>query len=523
VKVTGKGFKNGAKAKWFVTGTTDPGGVTVNSTVFVSSTELSANITVADTAVIANFDIQVLNSDGRGGKGTELFAVTAKGQAACPAMQPAPTSDTKCYGALPGRLDSTFGVNGVVSTDPDNSIYRSEGSAMALQNDGKIIVVGYAGNHGNGTETDFLVLRYNVDGSLDTSFGDPNPSNPSLRLGYVVTIFSSYVDGADSVVLQTDGKIVAAGHGPVGMPVARYNTDGTLDPTFGTGGKVIVNFDGSSDRALGMAIQSDGRIIIAGGDNNVLIARLNPDGLLDQTFGNKGKLIVNASAKRNGVSAHANSVAIQRIPAITGEERIVVGGSSNQVWTIMRFKPNGDYDLTFGGSGYMTTSFSVFTSDVKAVVIDSNNRIVAAGLLQYGPNCEGTAFDYGLARYSQDGSLDVSFAGGKQTIDIYGGQDNLKGLAIQPDGKIVIGGTAFSSDMTVKHFALIRFNPNGARDPSFGIVGNGVVTTDFFGLGSLGFGLALQPSDGKILVSGTVYGNPNGATSGEVAGARYWP
>jgi len=79
VKVTGKGFKNGAKAKWFVTGTTDPGGVTVNSTAFVSSTELTANIAVSDTAVIANFDIQVLNSDGRGGKGTELFAVTANG------------------------------------------------------------------------------------------------------------------------------------------------------------------------------------------------------------------------------------------------------------------------------------------------------------------------------------------------------------------------------------------------------------------------------------------------------------
>src|SRR5215470_12434877 len=79
VKVTGKGFKTGAHAQWFVTGTTNPGGVTVNSTTFVSSTELNANITVADAATIANFDIQVLNSDGRGGKGSELFAVTQKG------------------------------------------------------------------------------------------------------------------------------------------------------------------------------------------------------------------------------------------------------------------------------------------------------------------------------------------------------------------------------------------------------------------------------------------------------------
>ena len=120
VKVTGKGFKNGAKAKWFITGTTDPGGVVVNSTAFVNSGELTANITVSDTAIIANFDIQVLNSDGRGGKGTELFAVVAKGNGpgACPALIPAPAGDTKCYAAMPGCLDITFGTNGLVITDP---------------------------------------------------------------------------------------------------------------------------------------------------------------------------------------------------------------------------------------------------------------------------------------------------------------------------------------------------------------------------------------------------------------------
>ena len=118
VKVTGKGFKNGAKAKWTVTGTTDTGGVTVNSTTFVSSGEVTANITVADTAAIATFDIQVTNSDGRGGKGTELFKVTAKQAKTvqCPAMQPAPSGDTKCYAAMPGCLDSTFGGVGFVQT-----------------------------------------------------------------------------------------------------------------------------------------------------------------------------------------------------------------------------------------------------------------------------------------------------------------------------------------------------------------------------------------------------------------------
>src|SRR4029078_6975295 len=128
IKVNGKGFKNGANAKWFVTGTTDTGGGTVNSTTFVSSTEVTAHITVADTAVIANFDIQVTNSDGRGGKGTELFKVTAKSASNCPPPQPAPTSDSKCFDLGPGCLDSTFGGRGVVYLDLTGSTQTTTGS-----------------------------------------------------------------------------------------------------------------------------------------------------------------------------------------------------------------------------------------------------------------------------------------------------------------------------------------------------------------------------------------------------------
>src|SRR5687767_8738095 len=172
VKVTGKGFKNGAQAKWFVTGTTNPGGVTVNSTTFVSSTELRANITVVDNAEIANFDIQVLNSDGRGGKGTELFRVTAKNTVVCPAQQPPPTGDTTCYADLPGCLDSTFGGIGFLHTDLDS--FHNGANGVVVQLDGKIVVVGGAKSSPTGSG-DFAVVRYNVDGSLDTSFGDPNP------------------------------------------------------------------------------------------------------------------------------------------------------------------------------------------------------------------------------------------------------------------------------------------------------------------------------------------------------------
>ncbi len=176
-----------------MTGTTGTGGVTVNSTSFVSSSEVTANITVADTASIANFDIQVLNSDGRGGKGTELFRVTAKGggNASCPPVQPAPIGDTKCYAGLPGCLDTTFGGVGFVHIDPYPA-YVSDAEradAVAVQLDGKIVVAGRV--RPSASDINFAVIRYNVDGTLDTSFGDQDPFNPSLKRGYTVTAVTS--------------------------------------------------------------------------------------------------------------------------------------------------------------------------------------------------------------------------------------------------------------------------------------------------------------------------------------------
>jgi uncharacterized delta-60 repeat protein len=262
VKVTGKGFKNGAKAKWFVTGTTDPGGVTVNSTTFVNSGELTANITVADTAVIGNFDIAVTNSDGRGGKGTELFAVTAKGagQAVCPAPQPAPTSDTKCYSALPGCLDSTFGGIGYVHLDPDPAYASTADGAYAVgvQPDGKTVVAGNVRR--SSTDIDFTVIRYNVDGTLDTSFGDPDPLNPPLRLGYTVTKITTGFDYVYGMVLQPDGKIVVHGWTNESV-VVRYNTDGRLDTGFGSSGIAHL---GSGAPGRSVTLQADGKIIVGG-------------------------------------------------------------------------------------------------------------------------------------------------------------------------------------------------------------------------------------------------------------------
>lgn len=530
VKVTGKGFKNGANAKFLVTGTADPGGVQVNSTTFVSSTELRVNIDVAETATIAGFDIQVLNSDGRGGKGTELFRVVEKGAnsgvGSCPAPAPAPTSDTKCYSGLAGCLDTTFGSFGLVTTDTLGPNFQGDiAETVVVQTDGKILAVGNANNGVAGTGRDFAVVRYNTDGSLDTSFGDLDPINPPLRRGYVLTSFTSGSDQGQTALLQSDGKIVVGGFAqPGGFAIARYNGDGTLDTTFGSAGKTIVDF-ASSASLRELAMQSDGKLVLigyAGSPSQFGVARLNPNGTLDSTFGTGGKLLINPSTVKRG-RATGYAIVIQRVPAVTGEERIVVGGwadhsGSTTVFTMIRLKPNGTTDPSFGTSGRVYTSFLGFGDQIRELAVDSTNRLVAAGISNSANlSCGSYVTNLALARYSQDGALDSSFSGdGRQTADVYGGSETLfKGLVLQTDGRIIIAGSGASSDNTVRDFALVRFNSDGTPDTTFGYLGTGVVTTDFFGTSDQGMGIALQPSDGKIVMCG--------GAGGTIGLARYWP
>ena len=527
VKVTGKGFKNGAKAQWFVTGTTNPGGVTVNSTAFVSSTELSANITVADSAVISNFDIAVTNSDGRGGKGTELFAVTAKGNnVVCPAQQPAPTSDTRCYGAFPGCLDTTFGGTGLVTNHFGDPAYLTAAEDIVVQPDGKIVVAAQA-RGSSSTLADFAVARYNADGSLDTSFGDPDPLNPPLRRGFVLTAVTTGGDTPNAMTLQADGKILVIGTANSDSAVVRYNANGTLDGAFANGGIDILNF---GKRVVApnrdIAVQSDGKILVGGSSGSAYaVGRLLVNGSADSTFGSGGL----ATATPIGAgSANGNKLAIQRVPAVTGEERIVLGGTStvnssaNTDWTLMRFRSTGAVDSTFGSAGTVKTAFFGFGDSVHQVAIDSANRIVVSGNTRTASsNCGGYVIDGAVVRYTQDGALDTAFNGsGKQTVDVYGGMDQFYGLVIQTDNKPVIFSYSLSSDGTVQTLALARLNVDGSRDTTFGPLANGIVTFNAYGFDNYGIAVAVQ-SDGKIVGAGSADYRNGGPW--DLVVVRYWP
>ncbi len=414
-------------------------------------------------------------------------------------------------------LDLSFGLRGKVLTDFTYTASSNNlAQGMAVQADGKMVAAGYTQTGGN---YDFALARYNIDGSLDTTFGAG---------GKVTTDFGSPSDFAYSVALQADGKIVVAGTSHNGsnsdFALARYNPDGSLDTTFGTGGKLTTPVGSDRDDAHSVALQADGKIVVAGLSNSgnnldynedFALARYNTDGSLDTTFGADGKLTTNFGVFHEA----AQSVAVQ------ADGKIVVAGyrsnASNfgsldfalarynrrrQPGHHLRRRRQAHHRLRpqrrrrqRGGAGRRqdrggrlhrqpaatttsrwpgTTPTAAWTppstatasspphfgsNDTAAsVAVQADGKIVAAGT-RYGG-------DFALARYNTDGSLDTDFGtGGKLTTDFgspsFPANDQATRVAVQPDGKIVAAGASYNG--VDYDFALARYNADGSLDTSF--------------------------------------------------------
>lgn len=527
VTVNGKGFKRGAQAQWFVSGTTNPGGVVVNSTAFVSSTQLSANITISDTAVIGGFDVQVMNADGRTGKGTELFAVQAKGSntSACSAsVQPTVFSSAVANPGfscvpdswLPGSLDSCFGTGGKVTTDVNGG---ASVGAIALQSDGKVVAAARAPSYpGASSSSDIYVVRYNSQGALDPTFGTS---------GVAKIAFTEACDqeGVAAIAIQPDGRIVLAGNG---FSVARLNPDGSLDTTFAGTGRTSISIQkspsGGAYGAADITFQSNGAIVLVGqSSNSFVFARLTPNGALDTSFNGSGTAIISTANSRDKYVGGGYAVAIQNVP-VNGSyvEKIVAAGirpSLNGVardFAVMRLNPDGTLDSTFGSGGMTFTDFAGGGDQAYAIAVDTDNSIVVAG----HANMPDKTMRFAVVRYTQNGQLSSGFGSdGKVTVIVpgYTYTASLQGVAIQSDGKIVGGGYVQNGDISGSLFGLARLNPDGSLDTSFGQAG--IVTTDFSTTADyLLSNLVLQP-DGKILAAGSA--GFDGA--GKAAIARYMP
>jgi uncharacterized delta-60 repeat protein len=316
-----------------------------------------------------------------------------------------------------GQLDATFGTGGKVitsiNTGTDLTTGSEGGNSVVIQADGKIIV---AGTTHNGSNSDFAVLRYNVDGTLDTTLNGTGKVTTAVGLGD---------DIARAAALQADGKIVVAGWASNGsnndIALARYKTDGTLDTTFNGSGKVTTSIGSNNETADSVVIQPDGKIITAGQINNssagsgldFALVRYNTDGSLDTTFAGTGKVVTTVSAANDDI----NDVKLQE------DGKIVVAGwariGTRDAHVLARYHPNGSLDTTFGVDGIsFHHDISGFSIRANAVVIQSDGKIVTAGTDPTGVNLSVFA----IRRYHSNGSLDTTFDGdGKAATQILSG------------------------------------------------------------------------------------------------------
>jgi uncharacterized delta-60 repeat protein len=343
--------------------------------------------------------------------------------------------------APPSGLDPTFGSDGRVSTP----VGAGKGEAVLIQSDGGIIT---AGRVAVGGGIDFALTRHDADGKLDTGFGDG---------GIVTTDFAGQVDQANSVAVQPDGKIVVAGFAATGallnanddIALARYNSDGTLDTSFGTGGMVITDLGTKTELGRAVVIQpSDGKIVVAGTvDSDVVLVRYTPDGDVDTAFGQSGVTITDL-----GNDDFANGV------ALTADGQVLVAGHTlgsggNLDFALARYRADGALDQSFGTDGIVKTDIGGGDDFAEGLTVDTDGRIVVVGRAT-----SSTILDMAVARYHGDGTLDTGFGdNGRITADFHGKGEFGQDVAIQADGKIVAAG--YTANGLDTEFALMRINP----------------------------------------------------------------
>jgi uncharacterized delta-60 repeat protein len=395
-----------------------------------------------------------------------------------------------------GMLDPTFGIGGKVmppdfsGSDHIGSGSGSGGSAIALQAD-KIVVGGYTFD--GVSAPDFVVARYNADGSLDATFGANG--RVTIDFGGYEFGFAVAVQDDKIVVVGSFNQTVASYLGD--FAVARLNYDGTLDSAFGSNGKMIIDFGSPNDTAFGVVVQGD-KIVVVGSSNfldatsDFAVARLNDDGTLDSAFGGDGRVTIDFGSTDRGFDV-----------AVSGGKIIVVGSSGSD-FGVARLNDDGTLDNTFSGDGRVTVDFSSFDDAAVSVAVLGDKIIVAGPSMQYS-----TYLDFGVARLNGDGTLDSTFSDdGRATIDfnsITNFGDVATSVAVQSDSKIIVAGYSEQSTDGMEA-AIARFNGDGTLDNTFN--GDGSIVTSFTdgsGFSQGDTSVVVQP-DGKIVVAGSIWG-----------------
>ena len=361
-----------------------------------------------------------------------------------------------------GTPDASFNANGTLI---DKLVQGSTFySCTAVQTDGKVIAAGYSWN---GTDYDFAIARYNSNGSLDNTFsGD----------GKQMTDFTASNDKIRAIAIQSDGKIVAAGNADGSYALARYNTDGSLDPSFNSTGKQTSNF-GEYDTITTIVIQPDGKIIAGG----IVLARYNSDGSPDMTFGINGFL---------RTAYHCNALLVQ-------DDSKIISLSGNDVCSIARYNTDGSVDNTFGSSGfeYIYSFYGDGTYIGKSLAFDTAGKIVIGGYSTFSSR-QGHSSIFELLVLNTDGTQANSFNGGQNVMTTIHNYDFGTSVKVQSDNKIILGGYSYNG--AGYNFILVRYNTDGSLDNTFSP--GGVIETPASGGNNELFGMAITP--GAIYAAG---------------------
>lgn len=389
---------------------------------------------------------------------------------------------TAVASAATGSLNTSFGSGGKATANYGGT---DAATAVALMSNGKYVVAGTSTALGT---SDIAVLRYNSNGTLDTSFSSDG--------GVLLDIGAGTQDFATSVAVQPDGKILVAGYTNLGgtndFLLLRFNADGTPDTFFGANGRApLANFSGD-DRANAIVLMSDGRILLGGswdgGSSDFALARYNKDGTFDTTFSGDGRVSHNV-----GDAEFAQALAVQ------SDGKIVAVGYSDDAGTndfaIVRFNDNGSLDSPFGGGDAEVLVDFGDNDQASSVKILSNGKILVAGTNSVAANP-----DFAVARLNSDGSQDLTFGNGDGEVDeTFGAIDLCRSMVVQPDGRILLAGT--SSISGSNDFAVMALKADGALDTGF--AGDGTQLTDFSSASAdVGNAMVLQP-DGRITVVGS--------------------
>ena len=384
----------------------------------------------------------------------------------------------------PSGLDASFGGDGKVTLEG----FGGDRSGMAVQSDGKVIMVG-------GTFTDWIMARFKADGSLDQDFGDD---------GKVTTFMSNAQEESLAVTIQRDGKIVVAGYTGLFIALARFKGDGTPDNTFDGDGKVISNVAGrafavaidSNDRIVvaGDAPRSSGADF-----SDFIVARFSPNGSIDPTFGGGDGFTV---TDIGGVSneAHGLEVLADNSILVSGFAPLVVSQSGSQptqsapFGAVVRYQANGVPDPAFGVGGIVALPGD---NVGRGMAVQSDGRIVLAGSIDLAV-FPATNKQFALLRLLANGALDGSFGtGGRVQTSFTDRGDAALGVALQSDGRIVAAGV--SSSQLNSNFAVARYESDGDLDTTFNV--DGKLTIDFFGSTDIAENVAIQ-ANGKIVLGG---------------------